>query len=82
LALARLDGSGFPDPGFGIGGKAVIPIDHGGANADTAEAVVVSRGRAFLAGWTQTDLNAGNDTDFLVASVFASDIIFADGFER
>jgi len=66
FAAVRLNEDGSPDPGFGTGGKVVIPFDLGGYLTDEALAVAIQNdGRIVLAGAAEYTENA--DHDFAIA---------------
>ena len=79
FAVARLETSGdLPlDPGFGSGGKRIIPFNEGGANSDYGYDVTLDQGgRITVGGWVATAAHIG-----LGAVRLQNDYIFADGFE-
>ncbi len=66
FAAVRLNEDGSLDPGFGAGGKVVIPFDLGGYLGDEALAVAIQNdGRIVLAGTAEYTENG--DHDFAIA---------------
>ncbi|MFO0938680.1 MAG: FG-GAP-like repeat-containing protein [Gemmataceae bacterium] len=76
FALAKLTSTGVLDTTFGSGnsGKAVIPIDGGGNNGDSAMAITVQTdGRIVLGGWAEQ--TSAGDFDFAAARLLATGTI-------
>lgn len=76
IAFVRLLANGDLDPGFGLAGKSIIPLDIGGDLQDAATRVRYSDGAMIFGG----AVNIGGYLSFLSGRVLI-DVLFSDGFE-